>query len=268
METNYNSENGMDVKELLYGDWNAVQFFEDAMQCNLLAVKNGFIFCKVSGLEGFEEALHAMQQATAFCCVSDIADGYTELNNTPRTRRIKTVFLAMRHAIDDMDARQECMETMRELFRQMMSVVNLERFKLEQNYIYLDPRISFNEIDRYFFSGCACAYFQIAVDVFTDLVADAGEWNEEFAENYGIVDRPRRWDVWILSTNQKIALIKYFREVFDLGLSDAKALVDTLPMIYKENVTKTEAEEIKKAIEDSVSETVVKIVGHGRNPYQ
>ena len=47
METNDNSENGMDVKELLYGDWNAVQFFEDAMQCNLLAVKNGFIFVSI-----------------------------------------------------------------------------------------------------------------------------------------------------------------------------------------------------------------------------
>ena len=41
---------------------------------------------------------------------------------------------------------------------------------------YLDPRISFNEIDRYFFSGCACSYFQIAVDVFTDLRYNANEW--------------------------------------------------------------------------------------------
>jgi hypothetical protein len=159
-----------------YGQWDAAAFFERLAATNILAQKEHFIFCKVSGLEGFEEALHAMQQATAFCCVSDIADGYTELNNTPRTRRIKTVFLAMRHAIDDMDARNECMEIMRELFRQMMSVLTLERVKLEQNCIYLDPRISFNEIDRYFFSGCACAYFQVAVDVFTDLRYNADEW--------------------------------------------------------------------------------------------
>jgi hypothetical protein len=68
------------------------------------------------------------------------------------------------------------METMRELFRQFMSVLILERVKLEQNRIYLDPRISFNEIDRYFFSGCACAYFQIAIDVFTDLRYNENEW--------------------------------------------------------------------------------------------
>jgi hypothetical protein len=34
----------------------------------------------------------------------------------------------------------------------------------------------FSEIDRYFFSGCACAYFQIAVDVYTDLRYNADEW--------------------------------------------------------------------------------------------
>ena len=117
-----------------------------------------------------------MQTASAFVCVSDIADGYTELNNTPRTRRVKTVFLAMRHAAEDMEARSECMETMRELFRQFASQLILEKTRLEENCIYIDPRITFNEIDRYFFSGCACAYFQIAVDCYTDLRYNADEW--------------------------------------------------------------------------------------------
>ena len=85
----------------------------------------------------------------------------------------------MRHAVNDMEARNECMETMRELFRQFMSVLTLERVKLEQDCIYIDPRISFNEIDRYFFSGCACAYFQIAIDKYTDLRYNANEWNKQ-----------------------------------------------------------------------------------------
>lgn len=160
-------------------NWNATQFFEQLTASNRLAASENFVFCRVSGLEGFEEALEQMQSAAAFVCVSDIADGYTELNNTPRTRRVKTVFLAMRHAINDMEARNECMETMRELFRQFMSVLTLERVKLEQDCIYIDPRISFNEIDRYFFSGCACAYFQIAIDKYTDLRYNANEWNKQ-----------------------------------------------------------------------------------------
>lgn len=157
-------------------NWDATKFFEELTSKNRLAKEERFTFCRVSGLEGFEEALDNMQSSASFVCVSDIAAGYTELNNTPRTRRVKTVFLAMRHAIDDMDARQECIDTMRELFRQFMSVLIQERTKLEQHCIYLDPRITFNEIDRYFFSGCACAYFQIAVDVFTDLRYNQDEW--------------------------------------------------------------------------------------------
>ena len=158
------------------GIWDATEYFGHLAASNRLAKSKGFAFCRVSGLDGFEEALAHMQRTTAFICVSDIANGYTELNNTPHTRRVKTVFLAKRHKIDDMSARTRCMETLRELFRQYMSLLILEKTKLEQHCIYLDPRISFNEIDRFFFSGCACAYFQIAVDVYTDLRYNADEW--------------------------------------------------------------------------------------------
>ena len=164
------------MNEYPNGRWNATDFFEHLTESNKLARQEHFTFCRVSGLDGFEEALDNMQQSTAFVCVSDIANGYTELNNTPRTRRVKTIFMAMRHKIDDMDARLACMETMRELFRQFMSKLILEKTRLEQQCIYLDPRISFNEIDRYFFSGCACAFFQVAVDVFTDLRYNGDEW--------------------------------------------------------------------------------------------
>jgi hypothetical protein len=158
--------------------WNATAFFADLTKRNIFAQQKHFAFCKVSGLEGFEEALAKMQSSTAFVCVSDISDGYTDINNTPHTRRVKTVFLAMRHTIDDMNARERCMETMRELFRQFMSVLILEQTKLQQHCIYIDPRISFQEIDRYFLSGCACAYFQLAIDTYTDLQFNEAEWTD------------------------------------------------------------------------------------------
>ena len=206
-------------------DWNATAFFEDLLTRNRLAKSEGFVFERVSGLEGFEEALAEMQTAANFCCVSDIADGYTELNNSPRTRRVKTIFLAMRHAAEDMEARNACMETMRELFRQMMSVLILEKTKLEQSCIYLDTRISFNEVDRYFFSGCACAYFQIAVDKYTDLRYNENEWNN-------------RSDVWLMSftTVQKINTIKLVRQYANIGLKEAKELVESSPAILLSDV--------------------------------
>jgi hypothetical protein len=156
--------------------WNATAFFEDLTKRNKLAQKKGFTFCRVSGLDGFEELLAKMMTKTAFVCVSDISQGFTDINNTPHTRRVKTVFLAMRHAIDDMKARERSMNTMRELFRQFMSVLIMEQTRLQEHSIYVDPRISFQEIDRYFLSGCACAYFQIGVETYTDLQYNTEEW--------------------------------------------------------------------------------------------
>ena len=160
------------------GGWDAAEFFEDLVEKNRLARQEHFTFHRVSGLDGFEEALHSLQTTTALVAVSDISQGYTQLNNTPHTRRVKTVFMAMRHAMDDMLARQECMDIMRELFRQFMSVLIQKQIRIEKEQIYLDPRISFQEIDTYFFSGCACAYFQIATDIYTDLRFNPNEWNE------------------------------------------------------------------------------------------
>ena len=157
-------------------NWDAFTFFSGLVEKNKLAREKGFLACKVSGLEGFEEALANMQNTVNFVCVSDISQGQIQLHNTPHTRRIKTVFIAMRHAIDDMDARAECMDIMQELFRQFMSKLIREKVKLELNHIYLDDNITFYEIDKYFFSGCACAYFQIVTDVYTDMRLNDNEW--------------------------------------------------------------------------------------------
>lgn len=49
--------------------------------------------------------------------------------------------------------------------------------------------------------------------------------------------------------DQKIAVIKAVRAVTQLGLKDAKDLVEKAPAIVRENVPKAEAEEMKKKIE-------------------
>lgn len=49
----------------------------------------------------------------------------------------------------------------------------------------------------------------------------------------------------------KIQVIKVVREVTDLGLKDAKTLVDSAPKPVKEGVSKEEAEEIKKKLADA-----------------
>lgn len=50
--------------------------------------------------------------------------------------------------------------------------------------------------------------------------------------------------------DKKINVIKTVREVTNLGLKEAKDLVDSSPKAIKENVSKEEAEEIKKKFEE------------------
>ena len=47
----------------------------------------------------------------------------------------------------------------------------------------------------------------------------------------------------------KIAVIKEVRAITELGLKEAKGLVDSAPKPVKENVSKEEAEELKKKLE-------------------
>ncbi|GAB6075828.1 50S ribosomal protein L7/L12 [Desulfurobacterium crinifex] len=57
---------------------------------------------------------------------------------------------------------------------------------------------------------------------------------------------------------KKINVIKVVREITGLGLKEAKELVDNAPKPVKEGVSKEEAEEIKKKLEEAGAEVEVK----------
>ena len=50
--------------------------------------------------------------------------------------------------------------------------------------------------------------------------------------------------------DQKIKVIKAVREITNLGLAEAKAKVEGIPCAIKEQVSKDEAEELKKKLEE------------------
>ena len=57
---------------------------------------------------------------------------------------------------------------------------------------------------------------------------------------------------------KKINVIKAVREVTSLGLADAKNLVEAAPKPVKEGVSKTEAEDIKKKLEEAGAKVTLK----------
>lgn len=57
---------------------------------------------------------------------------------------------------------------------------------------------------------------------------------------------------------KKINVIKAVREITSLGLADAKNLVESAPKTVKEAVSKEEAEEIRKKLEEAGAKVTVK----------
>lgn len=56
----------------------------------------------------------------------------------------------------------------------------------------------------------------------------------------------------------KIAVIKVVREITEMGLKEAKDLVDAAPKMLKEGLKKEQAEEIKKKIEEAGGKVTLK----------
>jgi large subunit ribosomal protein L7/L12 len=60
------------------------------------------------------------------------------------------------------------------------------------------------------------------------------------------------FDVVLTGPGQKkIQVIKAVREITGLGLKEAKEMVESAPKAVKEQVSKDEAEEVKKKLEDA-----------------
>jgi large subunit ribosomal protein L7/L12 len=58
--------------------------------------------------------------------------------------------------------------------------------------------------------------------------------------------------------DKKLNVIKVVREITGIGLKEAKELVESAPKVLKEQVSKDEAEELKKKIEESGAKVTLK----------
>ncbi len=73
------------------------------------------------------------------------------------------------------------------------------------------------------------------------------------------VEEKDSFDIEITASGaNKIAVIKAVREVTELGLKEAKDLVDGAPKVVKEGVKKEQAAEIKKKLEEAGATVTLK----------
>jgi large subunit ribosomal protein L7/L12 len=75
----------------------------------------------------------------------------------------------------------------------------------------------------------------------------------------GAAEEKTEFDVELKSAGaNKIAVVKAVKAITGLGLKEAKALVDEAPKTVKEAVSKDEAEDIKKQLEEAGAEVELK----------
>ena len=73
------------------------------------------------------------------------------------------------------------------------------------------------------------------------------------------VEEQTEFDVELTTFGEKkINVIKAIREITSLGLKEAKELVESAPKVVKEAVSKEEAEEVKKKLEDAGAQVTIK----------
>ncbi len=78
------------------------------------------------------------------------------------------------------------------------------------------------------------------------------------AQQANAVEEKTEFDVQLkLVGSKKIQVIKVVRSVTSVGLKEAKALVDEAPGVIKEKVSKDEAENIKKQLEEAGAEVEI-----------
>ena len=72
------------------------------------------------------------------------------------------------------------------------------------------------------------------------------------ASGAAVVEEKDAFDLHLTSGgDKKIQVIKVVKEILNLGLKEAKDLVDAAPALLKQGVKKADADEIKKKIEEA-----------------
>ena len=74
-----------------------------------------------------------------------------------------------------------------------------------------------------------------------------------------VVEEKTEFDVVLAEVGaEKIKVIKVVREITGLGLAEAKAMVESAPKAVKEGVSKDDAEEMKKKLEEAGAKVELK----------
>jgi len=150
-------------------------------EANKLAKDNGFHVGLCSDLHAIEPMMQEYQTTANFIMVMDTVDG-AMVGGRPGwfNRRVYTVAIVARHQWDDMADRQRKLQLCREIYRQTLSRLIVDRDDLEDNdelpvFLRTD-NMTYREMEPYSMAGATGVVFALRVDEPADLEYKEDEW--------------------------------------------------------------------------------------------
>lgn len=160
--------------------FDAIAYFYAMTERNKLAKQNGFVPVTISNTDNLEGLMEEYRDKDRFVAVTDTNSGNLSSSDGAygfMKRRAYTVFILSAYEYGNMLARQKELELCRELFRQFVSRILLDKYLYDEKQMYFDTyAIPNQEIGRYYLSGMTGLHFTLYVHEPVDLVYEEEQW--------------------------------------------------------------------------------------------
>lgn len=160
--------------------FDAISYFTEITEHNVLAAKEGFLPVTVSGPQNLEGLFEEYRDNDRFVAISDTSTGNLESKGGTDAfakRRAYTVWILSAYEHGNMEQRQQELDLCRELFRQFASRILHDKYEYDEKTMYIDTRsIPNQELSRYYLSGMTGLFFTIYVSEPVSLEYDDAEW--------------------------------------------------------------------------------------------
>lgn len=163
--------------------FEGISYLTSLAKANCLAQDHKFYVGICSDLHAIEPMMSNYQTEANFILVMDTVDG-SMVGGHPGwfNRRVYTVAIIARHRWDDMSDRQEKLQLCREIYRQMLSRLIVDRDEMESDdelpaFLRTDS-MAYREMEPYDMAGATGVVFTLRVDEPVDLKYNKEEWND------------------------------------------------------------------------------------------
>lgn len=163
--------------------FNGITYLLSLAKANKLATSNSFLVDICSDLHAIEPMMANYQRVANFVLVMDTVDG-AMVGGHPGwfNRRVYTVAIIARHKWDDMADRQVKLDLCREIYRQLLSRLIVDRDDFANNselpaFLGTDS-MAYREMEPYSMAGATGVVFTLRVDEPVSLEYNGEEWSD------------------------------------------------------------------------------------------